>query len=402
MVVAKRILSEMIDSLKQVQNLEMALRVYGHQYHFNDDNCQDSRLEVPFKSGNHTQIRNKINAIQPRGVTPIAFSLEKSERDFPSDPNSRNVIILITDGEESCHGDPCAVSRALQQKRIVLRPFVIGIGLVGGVAQLGCVGSYYEAQKPNDFQFILRTILRNVLDRTTTQVNLLDIDNKPTETDVAMTFYYPEANLSQYRYYHTINEFGYPDTLDVDPLNTYDLIVHTIPPVTVDKVRVKPNEHNIIEAATPMGSLLVTSPSGDSRVKCLVSQAGTGSTLNVQSMNAPERYLVGTYDLEILTLPRTRVPRVKVDERQTTRVKVPAPGAVTFTRSFEVIGGIFVNNIGRMEEIYQLNDRTLRETVMLQPGTYEVIYRSRLSRSMRSTNVQKITVKPGEAVTIKL
>jgi len=91
-----------------------------------------------------------------------------------------------------------------------------------------------------------------------------------------------------------------------------------------------------------------------------------------------------------------------VDERQTTRVKVPAPGAVTFTRSFEVIGGIFVNNIGRMEEIYQLNDRTLRETVMLQPGTYEVIYRSRLSRSMRSTNVQKITVKPGEAVTIKL
>jgi Ca-activated chloride channel family protein len=402
MTIAKRVLTEMVDSLKGVENLEMALRVYGHRYNFNDQNCLDSRLEVPFSSANHNIIKTKLKALQPNGITPIAYSLEKSERDFPSAQGSRNILILITDGEESCEGDPCAVSRALQQKRIILKPFVIGLGDVAGARlSLGCVGSYYEADRPEDLAMILKTILRNVLDRTTSQVNLLDIDRKPTETDVPMTLYFEEAEMVQYRYYHTINESGNPDTLDIDPLNTYDLIVHTIPPVVVDDVRVKPNQHNIIEAYTPMGSLEVSSQSGDTRVRCLVKRAGE-ATLNVQALNSTERYLVGTYDLEILTLPRITVSGVKVDERQTTRVQVPTPGTVTFTSSFEVIGGIFVNNNGRLEKIYQLNDRTLRETVLLQPGNYEVIYRSRLSRAMKSTGVQKIAVKPGDSVSIKL
>ena len=77
----------------------------------------------------------KIKMAQPKGTTPIAYSLEKSGADFPECANCRNIIILITDGEEECEGDPCAVSAALQSKGIVLKPFVIGVGLdaVGGV-----------------------------------------------------------------------------------------------------------------------------------------------------------------------------------------------------------------------------------------------------------------------------
>lgn len=400
---AKAILSELVDSLKHVENLEMALRCYGHQYHFNDNNCTDSKLEVPFAPGNAAKIKSKIALLQPHGITPIAYSLEKSERDFPSDPNSRNILILITDGEESCEGDPCAISRALQQKRIILKPFVIGLGeLPGGQIQLGCVGSYYEAERPNDLEFVLRTILRNVLDRTTTQVNLLDIEHQPTETDVPMSFYNEEAGITQYRYYHTINDEGHPDTLDVDPLNTYDLIVHTIPPVTVEDVKVKPNQHNIIEAPTPMGSLEISTPSGDTRVKCLVKTNDQAGVLNVQSLNTSERYLVGTYDLEILTLPRIKVNDVRVDERQITTVQVPTPGTVTITSSTEMIGGIFISIEGRLEKIYELNEWTLRDVVLLQPGEYQIIYRTKGSRSMKSTSVQKISVKPGEAVSIKL
>lgn len=400
---AKDILTEMVDSLKNVENLEMALRCYGHQYHFDEENCTDSRLEVAFAPGNAARIKGRIALLEPHGITPIAYSLEKAERDFPVDPKSRNILILITDGEESCEGDPCAISRALQQKRIILKPFVIGLGeLPGGQIQLGCVGSYYEAQKPEDLEFVLRTILRNVLDRTTTQVNLLDIDSKPTETDVPMTFYNEEAGITQYRYYHTINDQGYPDTLDIDPLNTYDLIVHTIPPVTVENIKVKPNQHNVIEASTPMGSLEITTHSGDTRVRCLVKQSGADATLHVQSINTTERYLVGVYGLEILTLPRITVENVQVDERQTTTVQVPTPGTVTLTRTIEVIGGIFINLNGKLEKVYELNELALRDVVMLQPGEYQVIYRSRGSRVMKSTGVQKISVKPGEAVSVKL
>ena len=46
--VAKRMLSKMVDSLNSYPNLEVALRVYGHQFLNADKNCEDSRLEVPF------------------------------------------------------------------------------------------------------------------------------------------------------------------------------------------------------------------------------------------------------------------------------------------------------------------------------------------------------------------
>ena len=126
--VAKRMLSKMVDSLNSYPNLEVALRVYGHQFPNADKNCEDSRLEVPFAPRNAAAIKRKLAELKAQGNTPITYSLEQSANDFPSDKTSRNVLLLITDGLESCNRDPCAASLALQRKRVFLKPFVIGIG----------------------------------------------------------------------------------------------------------------------------------------------------------------------------------------------------------------------------------------------------------------------------------
>ena len=54
--------------------------------------------------------------IKAKGTTPIARSLEEAASDFPRE-NSRNIVILITDGKEECGMDPCAVSRLFAKKR---------------------------------------------------------------------------------------------------------------------------------------------------------------------------------------------------------------------------------------------------------------------------------------------
>src|SRR5688572_27867479 len=54
--VAKDILSRLVDSLAQYKNLELALRVYGHQYVTGPKSCQDSKLEVAFSENNEKQI----------------------------------------------------------------------------------------------------------------------------------------------------------------------------------------------------------------------------------------------------------------------------------------------------------------------------------------------------------
>src|SRR5687768_9134900 len=73
--VAKNLLSKLVDSLQHYQNLELGLRAYGHLYGRESNNCQDSKLEVPFSENNEKQIIDRLKQITPKGNTPITYSL---------------------------------------------------------------------------------------------------------------------------------------------------------------------------------------------------------------------------------------------------------------------------------------------------------------------------------------
>ncbi len=45
MLVAKKLLGNMLDSLKNKPDLELALRVYGHQKPFPPQDCDDTKLD---------------------------------------------------------------------------------------------------------------------------------------------------------------------------------------------------------------------------------------------------------------------------------------------------------------------------------------------------------------------
>jgi Ca-activated chloride channel family protein len=146
--IARNVLIAILDSLEKLDNIELALRVYGHQSPVPPQDCSDSKLEVPFAKGNASKIRQKLRFIEPKGTTPIANSLAMAADDFVKLDNCRNIIILITDGIEACDGDPCAVSRDLQLKGITLKPFVIGIGIDEGFKEsFDCIGHYYNATR---------------------------------------------------------------------------------------------------------------------------------------------------------------------------------------------------------------------------------------------------------------
>ena len=50
-----------------------------------------------------------VDSFTAKGETPIAYSLEKSVDDLG--PSGKRVLILISDGEETCAGDPCPTAR---------------------------------------------------------------------------------------------------------------------------------------------------------------------------------------------------------------------------------------------------------------------------------------------------
>ena len=402
--IAKKLMVNLLDSLAGYDNLELALRVYGHQKNYPPPDCQDTRLEVPFAPGNIPRIKQKILDLVPRGTTPIAYALEQVANDFPPCDDCRNIIILITDGIEECGGDPCNSSAVLQRKGIAMKPFIIGIGRDFREA-FDCVGTYFDASSELAFQKALNTVILQALNTTTMQVNLLDSHNKPIETNVNMTFYDHVSGKIKYNFVHTLNNRGLPDTLVLDPMVTYDLVVHTLPPVFLDSITLVSGQHMTATLKTPQGYLDLRVGSNDRIVKnmfAVVRQHGDNKTLNVQNFGDNKKYICGSYDLEILTLPRIYMEDVKISQGRTTTIDIPLPGIVVIRKSVNGFGSLYVERGGRLEWIYDLRENILQETLVLQPGNYQVVYRSKNTDRAMYTIEHKFSVMPGGTSNVNL
>ena len=403
--IARDFLISMIDSLQNLKNVQMALRVYGHQSPVPPQDCNDTKLEVPFDVNNAFKIRQKLKFLNPKGTTPIAHSLELAANDFTPCDDCRNIIILITDGIEACEGDPCAVSRQLQMAGIIVKPFIIGIGMDPEFKKtFDCVGYYYNAEKEEKFKEVLDVVITMALNTTSAQVNLLDSDGYPTETNVNMTFYDLVSGKVKQNIVHTINNKGNPDTIMLDPLETYKLKVHTIPPVYVDTIRITAGKHTIIGVDAPQGYLeFLTSGNIQYRdLRAIIRKSGKMETLNYHPVNENIKYLVGKYDIEIPTLPKILLYDVEVKQSHTTTVQIPRPGIVTFISITPGYGSLYQLKDKDMEWITNLSETKTNQSLIMLPGHYTVIFRSKNSKSSESTIRKNFDIASGSSVAVEL
>ncbi len=404
--VAKRLLNKTIDSISGQKNIEIALRVYGHTSPPGARNCKDTRLEVPFREDNFAEVKKRINAITPKGTTLIAYSLLQAAYDFPKEPFTRNVIILITDGLEECAGDPCAVSEALQSQGIILKPFIIGIGSTEEFKKaFDCVGRYYDANTEKGFDDALKVIVSQALNNTTAQVNLLDIYSKPTETNVNMSFYDMNSGQLIYNYMHTINERGNPDTLLLDPVFRYRLVVHTLPTIIKDNIEVNPGKHTIIGFDAPQGQLTVKVEgiTNYSNLQFIVRKPSSTEILHVQEASVKEKYLVGKYDVEILCLPRKIMKDIGIEQSYTTTIQLPQPGKLIVNCQLQdYYADVYQMIRNELVWVCKLPIERRSHQIIIQPGDYKIIYRSKGSTHSSNTFERIFKITSGQASNILL
>ncbi len=397
-----------VDSLKGVPDVEIALRLYGHQSPLRPDyqDCKDSKLEVPFGKGNHEDIKSKIKYNYPKGTTPIAYSLEQAGADFPECKDCNNVIVLITDGIEACDGDPCAIAKALRSKGVSVRPFVIGVGLdLSYLNQLECIGTVFDASNENSFKNTLKVVIDQAVNNTTVQVNLNDIYSKPTETNVAFSIYDQKTGKERYHYEHTINKFGYPDTLSLDAVSTYKIVVHTIPEVTKENITLKPGIHNIIEISTPQGTLDLKIKSNAkylSNIPTIVRKKGDMKTLHVQYIGQMEKYIVGTYDLEILTLPRIYISNVEIKQSTNYPIEILNPGVLKLGTINPGYATIMLLEDGKQKFVCNINSEVKSQEFALQPGKYKIVFRTKKSKKTIYTIDKNFTITSTQTTTLNL
>jgi Ca-activated chloride channel family protein len=404
--IAKEVLIKTVDSLSSIPNLEIALRVYGHQSPITPtfQDCGDTKLEVPFGPGNHTRIKQKIRQIEPKGTTPIARSLEAAADDFP-DKNSRNIIILITDGIEACDADPCIIADKLRAKGITIRPFVIGVGIdMDYLNYFDCIGTFLDANDKNSFIQVMRTAVNSALSGTTVQVNLNNVNGKPLETNVSFNLYKAGTKTIVYSFVHTMNKNRLPDTLIIDDKILYDIEVFSTPVVSAQNIKIIPNRHNIIEVDAPRGSLQVKliNPMRSYSIPTRIYKTSDQKTLNVQQIDETDMYIVGTYEIEIMTLPRI-FRTVEIKQSYTQVIHIPTPGQLSYKTGNRIIGQIFVlNKDGSMEWVTNLSDSALSGSYNLQPGEYVIVYRSFHSMNTLHTTKKKFIIVSNKTTTLNL
>jgi Ca-activated chloride channel family protein len=403
---AKKLMNRIVDSLQRIPNVQLALRVYGAEKMYPPGDCNDSRLVVPFAKGNSALIKSKVLPLKPTGITPIAHSLNMAADDFSASP-ATNMILLITDGIEECGGDPCEAARKLREKGIVFKPYILGIGLTQEQSKaFDCVGTYFSVEEPNAIANMVNVVVTQTMNRTSAQVNLLDQSGHPTETNVNMTFYDHFTGNIRYDYIHTLNGLGNPDTLTLDANPTYHLVVHTIPPVEKDNIKLQMGRHNIIALDAPQGKLEIRRLNGlynfNYKVKCIVRKHGEKDILNMQEINSEEKYLVGNYDLEILTLPRIYEENRGVNQSQKNSLDIASAGELKLLTGEVGSGSIYQELPGDLRWVCNLDNNQTIQNFYLQPGTYRVEFRARSRKESAYTLEKKFTILPDKSVTVNL
>lgn len=147
METAKDVLTGLLNDLPADTNV--GLMAYGHR---SKDDCRDVETLAPIGSDTPTALVGKFRSLTPRGKTPISFSLKSSIENFRGREEENNNVLLISDGIETCEGDPCAQADALLQQGIALRIHVVGFDVDDATrAQLQCIadkgnGRYFDAR----------------------------------------------------------------------------------------------------------------------------------------------------------------------------------------------------------------------------------------------------------------
>ena len=150
------------------ENVSVGLRAYGHRVSFEDKEagCADTELLITPATGAAAAVVARADELVPRGQTPIAVSLEAAAADLEAH-GGNGVLLLISDGVESCGGDPVAVAEGLRARGVPVVIHAVGLGVdADAAAALGRLataggGEYFDAPTADDLVAGVDTAVRS-------------------------------------------------------------------------------------------------------------------------------------------------------------------------------------------------------------------------------------------------
>lgn len=117
-------------------SFNLGLMVYGHEGSNARADREESCASIETFAGlgelNVDNARQTLDQFQPAGWTPIEGSLNAAAEEFAGEEDAANRVVLVTDGIETCGGDPVAAARQLKESGVGVTVDVVGFDLEDG------------------------------------------------------------------------------------------------------------------------------------------------------------------------------------------------------------------------------------------------------------------------------
>ena len=155
---AQAVLAQVVPAV--APEVKIGLAAYGHR---RGNDCADIEVLVPPGNEDRDAVLARIAAMQPKGMTPISAAITQVA-DLLKGRDAETTIVLVSDGEETCAGDPCAVVQALKAAGVKFVMHVVGFAVTDQAkAQLECIaqaggGKYFGAADGTALLAALQTV----------------------------------------------------------------------------------------------------------------------------------------------------------------------------------------------------------------------------------------------------
>lgn len=133
---------------------DIGFMAYGHR---EKGSCDDIQLIVPPQAGSGSAISAAADSLKFLGKTPLTAAVKQAAEALKY-TEDKATVVLITDGLETCGGDPCALGKELEASGVDFTADVVGFGLTADEGrQIACLadntgGKYIRASDEKALQ----------------------------------------------------------------------------------------------------------------------------------------------------------------------------------------------------------------------------------------------------------
>lgn len=420
--VAKSVMKDLVQKLPA--SAQAGLIAYGHT---RKSDCSDIETLVDMGPIDKAGFSAKLDAIDPKGMTPIARSLQIA-LDAAEKVGGTINIILISDGLETCEGNACELIRNARAQGATITVHVVGFGIAEkDVSALECIaqaggGQYLPAENAGELATALeKTIELPVIGGGYVSVKVT-LDGKPIDAIVKVFVKGEKKERITGRTYRSAETN--PRVLQL-PVGEYQIEVSAIeldgrpvPQLESIEITAMDTVFKVVDFSKGSFEILVTRNGVLSDALVKLYNAGT-KTVAVQTRSytkAPHNpvkldILPGNYDIEISSVEVANKSSVRFDQRQlaggqritlshnfqSAELKVGArqgSALVDATVAIYDINGKQVAN-GRTYQLANSNPKTF----VLTPGEYEVRLKA-LTPSGLGSKTLKVSLKEKGAVEV--